>query len=111
MIYLASPYSSPTADVQQQRYEDTMAFVVSETLAGHIIYSPILHWHPVALKYSLPGDIDFWRQHAVNMITKADTVWILQLPGWEQSRGVRFEIDVAKGMAIPTHYFLPKCPS
>jgi hypothetical protein len=95
MIYLASPYSHPDAAVRQQRYEAVATFV-AERFGGRVIFSPIVYSHNMAVAYDLPLDAAAWQRFNNAMQYAAKETWVLMLPGWEQSRGVQYEIEFAK---------------
>lgn len=101
MIYLASPYTHPMQQVVQRRYRQALASVAEHTKLGKVIYSPIVHYHAVAVKYSLPGDFEFWKNINFGMLSKADELYILTLPGWDTSIGVTEEIKFAEEHNIP----------
>ena len=39
--------------------------------------------------------------HCLQMLNHARELWVLQLPGWRESRGVQIEIDRARSLGIP----------
>lgn len=104
MIYLASPYTHKDVNVMQARYEAVRDFVGNQitqsTDRGHnrmaILYSPIIHYHSIAVAWELPREFEFWAYVNDSMIARADAVIVLQLPGWEESRGIIHEIAYAK---------------
>lgn len=95
MIYLASPYTG-TKEEMQQRYETVLHVTATFIANKHWVYSPIVHCHEMAVRYSLPRDHTFWYEYDKNTIERADSVYVLQLPGWETSNGVRGEIKLAE---------------
>lgn len=102
MIYLASPYSDPDPAVRQARYEQALAAV--GWLVGQRIhvYSPILHFHNVALKHDLPKDADFWSGPNLNMLSRCDDFALFIIPGWKESKGCMEEVL----LALRTHKFM-----
>ncbi len=74
---------------------------------GLVIYSPIAHCHPIAVRTGLPRDWSFWQKLDHDMIRGASAVWVLQLPGWETSKGVAAEIGIATELGIPVVPILP----
>lgn len=96
MIYLASPYTHPDPLIMKTR------FLLAEQCTAHIlqrrdhVYSPIVHCHEIAAKFSLPTDFDFWQVYNRDMIRRCDEFCILDIPGWKESKGVRGEFDFAK---------------
>lgn len=91
MIYLASPYNG-TPEVMQVRYEATRAVTARLLSIGHMIYSPIVHCHDLALHHELPKHFPFWRTYNLHFLDKADELWVHQLPGWNDSYGVNEEV-------------------
>lgn len=95
MIYLASCYSDPDPLIQKTRFliaEEVTAGLITQ---GKFIYSPIVHCHELAQKYNLPSDFVFWRRYNIDMLRRADCMYILDIPGWDTSKGVRHEMEIA----------------
>ncbi len=102
-IYLACPYS----------HNPMRGFVESSKAAarlmdaGNIVFSPISHSHPVAVHGKLDAmDQAFWLRQDLPWLKECDVLMVLQLPGWEISKGVKREIDYAGGLQIPV-VFMP----
>lgn len=101
LIYLASPYSHPDPEVEKYRYE-TVCKVAGELMArGFHVYSPIAHSRAIAIASEFPHDFNFWEATDRDMITRCDSVYVLMLPGWEDSQGVQAEIQIAKELGKP----------
>lgn len=96
MIYLAQPYSDPSLEVMHDRYEAALAAVAHLTRKQQVVYSPIVHFHSVAVYHELPRSFDFWELINRHMLRRADQFFVLKLPGWENSRGLQMETDYAK---------------
>ena len=92
MIYVASPYTSPNAEVMQHRYETVRDFVGRATLNEFIVYSPIVHFHEVAKSIALPRNYSFYKHINLHMLALASSMWVLCMSGWEDSNGVNDEI-------------------
>lgn len=92
MIYIASPYSDPDEQVRDERYTEVAAFCAAKVSEGFVVYSPIVHWHTIAVAANLPTDWSFWEKHNYTMLAKADELWIYGLPGWEKSKGIDAEL-------------------
>ena len=99
-IYMGSPYTG-TPEQQQERYEQARWATAQLLKAGTVVYSPIVHCHDLALCHQLPGSIDFWRWYDLAMIEAAHTLFVLTLPGWEESKGLRWEINLATDLGMP----------
>jgi hypothetical protein len=100
MIYLASPYSDKDPDVMEARFHAVCRFAGRLMREGQVVYSPIAHCHPIAVRVELPRDWGFWQKFDREMIAKADELWILRLPGWDSSRGVAAERQIALDLGL-----------
>lgn len=100
MIYLASPYSG-TLEQMQQRYMDTKHATATLLHNKLHIYSPIVHCHEMACRFSLPRDALFWKQYNEDMIKRVDHLWLLKIPGWETSKGMGMEVEFASSIGLP----------
>lgn len=115
-IYLASPYTHALPDVRHDRYEAVVRAAAELMLRGHVIFSPIAHSHPIEL-FGMAGeqqDGHFWKRQDVPLLRHATELWVLGLPGWIESSGVRWEIEMAHALHIPIwlldHKTLAKSP-
>lgn len=106
MIYLASPYSDPEPAVREQRFHAACAAAAALLRAGHRVFSPIAHGHPLT-RHSLPGDWTFWESHARWYLERCDEVVVLMLDGWNDSEGVRAEIAIATELGKVVWYRYP----
>ena len=111
MIYLASPYSHRDPIIRQRRFDLAVDYVSIVMLRPQAIYSPIVHCHPVALKHKLPKGWDFWKLHDLAILRHADELQILCIPGWQDSVGVRNEINFAMSAGIRIAYIEPDIES
>ena len=100
MIYLAQPYSSPDPLIKHQRYIEAMKVTSAILISGQTIYSPIVHCHPMASYLIMPTDHNFWLYHDKEILKHCDSMAILFLDGWEQSRGLKEEIEFARENSI-----------
>lgn len=108
LTYLASPYSDPNLLIRQRRFESMCKVVADFVKQGFIVYSPIVHFHPVALaNLGLPTDHLFWQEHDQLMISLSRHLVVIKLPGWRTSVGVNAEIDYAKERGLTVYYYDP----
>ena len=106
MIYLASPYSHPDAAVRQQRFHDACRATAALLHAGHVVFSPVVHSHPL-VAYGLPGGWAFWERIDREHLERCDAVVVLLLDGWRASIGVQAEIRLATAFGKEVHYVEP----
>jgi hypothetical protein len=52
---------------------------------GEVVFSPIAHTHPIALKGSLPTDWEYWKKVDEEFIKACSKLGVLILDGWEDS--------------------------
>ena len=101
MIYLASPYSHVDENVRNERFHKVTKKCAQMARRGINVYSPIMHWHPAAYIHSLPTDAEFWRSSNFEHILHSTALWVLRLDGWEDSNGVREEMEFAHENRLP----------
>ena|SRR5258708_35666640 len=105
--YLASPYMDKDPAIMLERF--TAAQNCLAWLLKHKIwtYSPIVHYHQLALDYDLPPDHEFWLDYDRAMILSSDGVYVLCISGCKESRGVTGEIEFAKTKNLSITYVWP----
>ena len=108
MIYLASPYSDPDPAVEQQRFEAVCKVASALMMQGHRIFSPIAHTHPIAMAGEMPRGWDFWQEYDREMLGACDALWVLMLPGWDKSRGIRGELRMWNDRGPVKYIAVPK---
>jgi len=74
--------------------------------AGHVVFSPIAHSHPIA-RFGLPTDWAYWERQDREHLARCDEVVVLLLDGWQESRGVQAEIRLAETLGKPVRYLIP----
>lgn len=108
LIYLASPYTHPNFAVREARFVEACFFngwVMNHQ--RHIyFYSPIVHCHPISRRCTLPGEWEFWAEFDECLISRCQELWILCLPGWTKSTGVKAERKLAEKFGIPVRFVL-----
>lgn len=101
MIYLASPYSHPDQLVRKTRYLLAMqccAALINGSRAH--VWSPIVHCHIMAEDYDLPTDAEFWKEYGFDFLRRADKMLILAIPGWNESKGVKMEMEFCDAIGL-----------
>lgn len=113
-IYLASPYTALRADetyddiLMQERYTAVTECFQKLVGAGLIIYCPITMTHHIdCLHRNLHGNRmppSFWYEFDKPFLQAASQLFVLKLPGWEDSKGLQEEIKTAKGRNLSITY-------
>ena len=104
MIYIASPYSHPNDSVQYARFiaaRDYTAFLMSQ---GYVAFSPIAYGRQFEKAHGVKGDHVTWLNFNKHLLRHSTFIHVLKLEGWEKSKGVEFEIQMAKSCHIPIEY-------
>jgi hypothetical protein len=108
LIYIATAYSHPLSPVMTSRYWKVTEFAAAGINEGFVLYSPITHCHPMARKFKMPKDFQFWRDFNHRMIDNCTEMVVLQLPGWEDSKGVKDEMEYCEISGKDYLTFLPE---
>jgi hypothetical protein len=104
-IYLASPYTHDDPEIERERFVKACETAGKLIQAGHIVYCPIAHSHPIKeATADLPGTWEFWKPIDDFFIGKMEALVILILPGWAQSKGVQGEIMIARPLGKQIGY-------
>lgn len=97
-IYLASPHSDDEPKVRQWRHDRVCEYAANLIRMGNIVFCPIAHSHSMAERMVTPSNnpsyVD-WQHIDEFYLKRADILMIYALPGWEESYGIKMEIDFA----------------
>lgn len=104
LAYLACPYSHPDPAVRQARYEAVNRVAAKLMAEGMVIYSPISHTHSIALAGDLPKDWAFWEKFDRAYLECSNKIIVLMLDGWQESKGVKAEIEIARTLGLPVEF-------
>jgi nucleoside 2-deoxyribosyltransferase len=105
LIYLASPYSAPTANQRTRRYKAVCKKAAKLMEEGYNIFCPIAHSHPIeTIGMSELHDGDFWLKQDFAILEHCTKMFVFCIPGWQKSKGIAREIDFAAARGIPVEY-------
>lgn len=107
MIYLGAPYSHKNPEVMLERYYKITEYTADLMKKGYAVFSPITYGKPIADLHDLPHTYEFWLSFDLKMLEACSEFWVLQLDGWEESKGLKAEIEFAKENKITTFYTPP----
>ena len=104
ITYLASPYSHPSREVVAGRYVRACDAAGRLMVKGYVVFSPIAHSHSIERQMGRVNTGDFWHTQDEPILRLCSRLVVLMLDGWRESRGIAWEIEVAKEMGIPIEY-------
>lgn len=99
LVYLATPYSG-YKDGQGAAYSLACIIAARMMAKGVAVFSPIAHGHGIALHaredgIKLSDDGTDWEAVNKAVLGACDAMVIADMDGWEQSEGIRDEVDSA----------------
>jgi len=104
LIYFASPYTHSSKHVVHERFEKVTRFTSHLIKKGYFVFSPIVYCHLMAGRYKMPTDWKYWHDFNEEFMSRCDKLLIFKLKGWQQSGGIKKEIEMAKKHKIPVEY-------
>ena len=108
LIYLASPYSDPSAAVRHDRFVSTARVTLALSHRGVFVFSPILHTVPMVQVADAGHLWSDWAEVDRCWLERCDEMWILGLRGWSSSVGVGAEIDIMRELGKPVRLLDPQ---
>jgi hypothetical protein len=104
--YLASPYSRYPHGMEAAFRAACEATAVLMR-QGHRVFSPIAHSHPIGVHGLLPlTDHNLWMAADRPFMDSASGCLVLMLEGWQESIGVKHEIEVFTKAGKPIEYLM-----
>lgn len=106
LVYLASPYTKHPKgrQVAFQQVANVTALMLEY---GIVAFSPITYSHPLS-PYMSPRDSDeehmFWMDVDRGFMRRCDALVVLQLEGWEDSKGVTEELAFFRWARKPVYF-------
>ena len=100
LVYLGSPLRHDLTDVVIKRIiVNRLVFdYLSKKNTDTIYYSPLLH------STSSNLDDDYWVKHGLLMLDHCNSLLVLQLPKWQDSKGLNLEIKQAEKRNMEINY-------
>lgn len=100
-IYLACPYTASTKFVQSERFR-IAAYVAAELMKqGKAVYAPTVYGHALEARTRQAFPHDLWMAQMQAILPHASHLYVVTIPGWRESEGVREEVYCATKHGIP----------
>jgi hypothetical protein len=105
--YLATPYTK-YAEGQEKAFIHAAEQTAILLRAGLVVFSPIVHCHPLHVYAAMDGQTDFeaWRHVDETMMRKAAGLIVCKLPGWDASYGIKAEIEWFQNQLRARHIYM-----
>lgn len=105
-VYLAIPYTG----MEEKSFKTVNAIAAKLFRNGQIVYSPISHWHSVALENDLPTVWDYWERLDTEFLKWCDYILMVDVGenGKElikNSKGCTAELKIAKDLGKEIKYY------
>ena len=105
LIYLSIPYSHDNKEVELERFHIANRVTANLMREGHVVFSQISHSHSIAQNNDLPTDWEYWDKSCKTFLLRCDKMIVVQIEGWDESTGVKGEMEIAKENNIPIEYY------
>lgn len=106
-VYLGSPYSHASEAIRELRFRAVETVTGDMLRRGITVFSPIVYSHVMAQRYNLPTDAQFWLPHNRAMLKASTSLWIVMLPEWDVSVGLRGETLAADEYKLKVTHINP----
>lgn len=110
MVFVSGPYSHPDNSIKQTRVNLIANACLNFMEKGQVAISPLTFGLSLIEKTGkqLPDDYVFWGKFCEEFVRACHTIYILDIDGWQESSGVRGEIEEAKKNNIPVYLINPE---
>ena len=112
-VYLASPYNAAYRHIERSRAE-AVTYIANYLIHKNIlVYCPIAHGDAIyetsmRSGITVPKEFDFWRNMCLWGVESSDTVVVVKLDGWSESRGIAEEVEHANRLGKEVISILPE---
>lgn len=104
IVFISSPYSHPDDQVRENNFRIVSKLAAELNSQGIVAVSPITYGHTLLNFKDMPTDWQFWKEFCLTFLEKSSEVIVYKMPGWENSIGIKEEIEFAKSRNIPVKY-------
>lgn len=110
MTVVCAPFSHPDPLVKIERKTKIAKVIAQMLINGVQAVSPALYGLDIIEKSGMkfPDTWDHWEDFCNALVRSAHSVYVLALPGWDLSKGVRGEVETALDNNIDTYLIDPE---
>ena len=103
-VYIATPYSKYAEGIEAA-WRDASIASARLIERGVRVYCPIAHTHPIAVHGGIdPYAHTIWLPVDKPFMDLAGAIVVVMMPGWQESYGIKHEIDVFMAAEKPVFY-------
>lgn len=106
MIYLAAPYWHNDPAVREKRVQEVTRLTGEFIYLGIPVFSPLTYTKPL-IDMGVSMTNDEWLTLMLAHLVKCDRMAIYCLEGWENSAGIRREVELASIASISVYHIHP----
>jgi hypothetical protein len=103
-VFISFPYAHPNTDVIRRRVQAAEEYTAKLIREGKVVYSTIIANESLVYKFGIPFDYSYWKEHCQKFVSVSSEVHVLCFDRWEESIGVKDEIETATKLGIPVIY-------
>jgi hypothetical protein len=92
VCYLTSPYADPERWIRAERIVDAAVASAALWNVGLLVFSPIVYSAQI-VRMGAPSGYDDWMPLELRLLSACDELIVLMLDGWEESKGIKEEIE------------------
>lgn len=106
-IYLATPHNHEDLEIREHRFQAAQRAAATVFAQQIPCYSPIAHWHPIAVTHGLPHGWSYWKSQDEALLQACREMWIILIDGWETSTGIRAEVKICETLGKKVRHIDP----
>lgn len=96
--YIAQPFSHKRLKVMKDRYKAGVAISAALFKVGQPHYAPIVSTFPPSTILKNSNDSGFWVKLDEVILRRCDAVWVVMMPEWASSKGIKREVEFFTGL-------------
>ena len=99
------PYRHSDDEVVERRVRAGRRAAASLIDSGRSVVSPVVSFHEtIQQEDTVPEDFEYWETMIEEMIVLSERVYVVMMPGYERSQGVKQEIKLARKYNRPVSH-------
>ena len=106
-IFIAIPYNHPDDEVKKYRLDTIKSHCIKIFEEGNAPVSPLLMGLSLADHGGLPTDTNTWVSYCKTLVATCDEFHVLTVDGWDNSLGVKTEINTGLEFGLEIKYINP----